>query len=52
MAFGLTFEIPIATMLLITSGITSKRALMEKRPFIIIFCFVVGMFLTPPDIIL
>ncbi|MFT7014087.1 MAG: sec-independent protein translocase protein TatC [Pseudohongiellaceae bacterium] len=51
LAFGLTFEIPIATVLLISSGITSRKALIEKRPYIIISCFVVGMFLTPPDII-
>jgi sec-independent protein translocase protein TatC len=51
LAFGLTFEIPIATVLLISSGITSRKALIEKRPLIIISCFVIGMFLTPPDII-
>tara|TARA_R110002167_G_scaffold89179_4_gene240560 strand:+ start:2129 stop:2869 length:741 start_codon:yes stop_codon:yes gene_type:complete len=51
LAFGLTFEIPIATVLLITSGITSRKALSEKRPYIILACFVVGMVLTPPDII-
>ena len=48
-AFGLAFEIPIATMLLIWSGITSVESLRQKRPYIIVFCFVFGMLLTPPD---
>lgn len=50
-AFGLAFEIPIATVLLIKAGITSRDALAEKRPYIIVACFVFGMLLTPPDII-
>ncbi len=50
-AFGIVFEIPIATMLLIWSGITTAKALKSKRPFIIVGCFVVGMMLTPPDMI-
>ncbi len=50
-AFGVVFEIPIATMLLIWSGITTPEALRSKRPFIIVGCFVVGMLLTPPDMI-
>tara|TARA_R110001592_G_scaffold307182_1_gene580340 strand:+ start:23656 stop:24306 length:651 start_codon:yes stop_codon:yes gene_type:complete len=51
LAFGLTFEIPIATVLLVSSGITSRKALSEKRPYVIVACFIVGMILTPPDII-
>lgn len=47
--FGLVFEIPIATLLLIFSGVTTPDKLAEKRPYIIIGCFVVGMFLTPQD---
>ena len=50
-AFGLAFEIPIAAVLLIWSGITTADALAKKRPYIILGCFVVGMLLTPPDII-
>jgi sec-independent protein translocase protein TatC len=50
-AFGLAFEIPIAAVLLIWSGITTADALAKKRPFIIVGCFVLGMLLTPPDII-
>src|SRR3990167_779486 len=48
-AFGLAFEIPVFTMLLIWSGVTSVKDLSEKRPYVIVFCFVFGMFLTPPD---
>jgi sec-independent protein translocase protein TatC len=50
-AFGIVFEIPIATMLVIWSGITTAKALKSKRPFIIVGCFVIGMMLTPPDMI-
>ena len=50
-AFGLAFEIPIATMLLIWTGATDVKSLRRKRPFVIIGCFVVGMLLTPPDVI-
>lgn len=49
-AFGLAFEIPIATILLVKAGITSTASLAEKRPYIIIGCLVIGMFLTPPDV--
>lgn len=48
-AFGLAFEIPIATMILILSGITTVKDLAQKRPYVILFCFVFGMLLTPPD---
>lgn len=50
-AFGLAFEIPIAAVLLIWSGVTTADALARKRPYIIVGCFVLGMLLTPPDII-
>ena len=50
-AFGLAFEIPIAAVLLIWSGITTPEALAGKRAYIIVGCFVFGMLLTPPDII-
>jgi sec-independent protein translocase protein TatC len=51
LAFGFAFEIPIATSLLVSSGITTSTALSRKRPYFIIGCFVLGMMLTPPDII-
>ncbi len=49
-AFGVTFEIPIATFLLIKAGVTTVSSLSKKRPYIILGCFVVGMLITPPDI--
>lgn len=48
-AFGCAFEIPVATILLVLMGITSSAALVEKRPWIIVGCFVVAAVLTPPD---
>ena len=50
-AFGVAFEIPIAAVLLIWAGITTAEDLGKKRPYIIVGCFIVGMLLTPPDII-
>ena len=50
-AFGIAFEIPIATVILIITGITTPQKLAEKRPYLIIGCFVVGMLMTPPDVI-
>ncbi|MEY1662953.1 twin-arginine translocase subunit TatC [Isoalcanivorax beigongshangi] len=51
MAFGLSFELPIAIVLMVATGISTVESLSEKRPYIIVGCFVVGMFLTPPDVI-
>ena len=51
LAFGLAFEIPMATLLLVLSGITTPQSLEQKRPWLIVGCFVLGMLLTPPDII-
>lgn len=48
-AFGLAFEIPIATLILIHTGATTAQSLAQKRPYIIVACFVFGMLLTPPD---
>ncbi len=50
-AFGIAFEIPIATVIVVWAGITTPQALTEKRPYIIVGCFIFGMLLTPPDII-
>ncbi|BDM63043.1 Sec-independent protein translocase protein TatC [Shewanella sp. NFH-SH190041] len=50
-AFGLAFEIPIAVVLLCWAGVTSVDDLKEKRPYIVVGAFVVGMLLTPPDVI-
>jgi sec-independent protein translocase protein TatC len=48
-AFGIIFEIPVATTLLVMSGVTTPKDLAAKRPYVVIACFVIGMFLTPPD---
>ena len=49
-AFGIAFEIPVATFLLIKSKIVSKETLIKARPYLIIVFFIFGMLLTPPDI--
>ena len=49
-AFGVAFEIPVATVLLIWIGVVDVEYLKKIRPYVIIGCFVVGMVLTPPDI--
>lgn len=50
-AFGVAFEIPIATVLLILTGMTTPDDLAAKRPYVVVACFIIGMLLTPPDII-
>lgn len=49
-AFGIAFEVPIATVLLVRAGATTPESLGKKRPYIIVSAFVVGMVLTPPDV--
>ena len=49
-AYGIAFEIPIATIILINSGIASKTSIVKARPYIIILFLIIGMLLTPPDI--
>ena len=51
LAFGFAFEMPIATILVISTGMTSREKLAQKRPYVIVAAFVIGMILTPPDII-
>ena len=50
-AFGLAFQVPVATFLLMWSGVLSPKELKEKRPYVIVGCFLFGMLLTPPDAI-
>jgi len=50
-AFGLAFEIPIATLLMVWTGISTAESMARKRPYVIVGCFVAGMLLTPPDVI-
>jgi len=50
-AFGIAFEVPIATILIVWAGFTTPKALAAKRPYVIVGAFVLGMMLTPPDAI-
>ena len=50
-AFGMAFEVPIATILVISTGMTTANKLSEKRPYIIVVAFIAGMLLTPPDVV-
>ena len=49
-AFGIAFEIPIATILIVNSGMVSKASLIRARPYLVVLFLVIGMLLTPPDI--
>lgn len=51
MAFGLAFEIPVATILLVLAGAVDVAKLRKIRPYVVVGCFAIGMVLTPPDVI-
>ena len=51
LAFGITFEVPIATIILVATGVTTTEKLASWRPYIIVGAFALGMVLTPPDVI-
>lgn len=50
-AFGMAFEVPIATIIVIATGMTTAEKLADKRPYIIVVAFIAGMLLTPPDVV-
>ncbi len=50
-AFGLAFEVPIITLVIVLAELTTVQSLSKKRPYIIVFAFILGMILTPPDVI-
>ena len=50
-AFGVSFEIPVATVIAVLAGLTTPQSLGRKRPYIIVGCFFIGMVLTPPDLV-
>lgn len=50
-AFGLSFEVPIATVILVWSGLTSIESLEKNRAYVFLGAFIVGMLITPPDVI-
>jgi sec-independent protein translocase protein TatC len=49
--FGIIFEIPVITVLLMWAGTVSKAQLVKLRPYIIVGAFIIGMLLTPPDVL-
>lgn len=51
LAFGLAFEVPVATVLVVWTGLTSPQKLGKARPYVFLGAFIIGMFLTPPDVI-
>ena len=51
LAFGIAFEVPVATVLIVWTGLTTPDKLGKARPYVFLTAFVVGMLLTPPDII-
>ena len=50
-AFGVAFEVPVATFLIVSAGLTTVESLRKKRAYVILSAFVIGMLLTPPDMI-
>ncbi len=50
-AFGIAFEVPIATVLVVWTGLTTPAKLAKARPYVFLMAFIIGMFLTPPDVI-
>lgn len=51
LAFGITFEVPIATIILVATGLTTADKLAALRPYVVVGAFALGMLLTPPDVI-
>ncbi|MBS1269130.1 MAG: Sec-independent protein translocase protein TatC [Gammaproteobacteria bacterium] len=49
-AFGVSFEVPVATVIMVKMGITTPDSLVAKRPYVIVTAFIAGMLMTPPDI--
>tara|TARA_A100001234_G_scaffold178161_1_gene160201 strand:- start:434 stop:1189 length:756 start_codon:yes stop_codon:yes gene_type:complete len=50
-AFGIAFEVPVATVLIVWAGLTNIEKLARARPYVFLMAFIAGMFLTPPDVI-
>ena len=50
-AFGFAFEVPIVTVILVLTNVSTPKSLSTKRPYVIVGAFIVGMLLTPPDVI-
>ncbi len=50
LAFGLAFQVPIAIIIIVWTGLVSRQTLVNSRPYVLLGAFTIGMFLTPPDI--
>ena len=50
LAFGIAFEVPVATVLIVWTGLVTPQRLAAARPYVFLTAFIVGMFLTPPDV--
>jgi sec-independent protein translocase protein TatC len=50
LAFGLAFQVPIAIIILVWTGLVSRKTLARGRAYVFLGAFVIGMLLTPPDI--
>ena len=50
-AFGIAFEVPVATVLIVWAVLTNTEKLAKARPYVFLMAFIAGMFLTPPDVI-
>ena len=50
-AFGLAFEVPVVTVLLVWAGVATPVGLGRVRPYVVVGCFIVGAILTPPDVV-
>ncbi len=50
-AFGIAFQVPIATIMLVATGVSTPEKLGKMRPYVVVGAFIIGMFLTPPDVI-
>jgi sec-independent protein translocase protein TatC len=50
-AFGITFQVPVAVVVLVRMGVVSTAKLKEVRPYVIVGAFVVGAIFTPPDVV-
>ena len=50
-AFGFAFEVPVITVILVLTNVSTTASLSKKRPYVIVGAFVIGMLLTPPDVI-
>jgi sec-independent protein translocase protein TatC len=48
-AFGLCFEVPIFTIVLVWTGVITPQSLADKRPYVIVGAFIIGAIFTPPD---